>query len=335
MGAEDIFIESRTKPLGNAPSMIYGNKPVEGGNLIMNADEYKELLYEEPRAEEYVRIFMGAREFLHNEKRFCLWIPDEIPSDELKCMPLVWKRIKATETFREKSKKAATMEFADQPYRFMEVRQPCHEYILVPIHSSENRKYIPMGFVAPSVISSNANHIVPAPSKWLFGILQSRIHMAWVKYVCGRLKSDFRYSANIVYNNFPWKELDEEQKIDIERTATEILEARMADASSLANQYDLLKGRLAKAHKENDKVVADAYGIDLSMNDEDIALELMRRSVKLAKSKEKKSKKKKTKKRGKVLGKKQNAYEQKKQVANKHEIEQELPFNDLSDVTFE
>ena len=303
MGAEDIFIESRTKPLGNVPCMVYGNKPVEGGNLIMNHDEYKELLYEEPQAEEYVRALMGAREFLHNEKRYCLWIPEEIPSDVLKCMPLVWKRIKATETFREKSKKAATVEFADQPYRFMEVRQPSHEYILVPRHSSENRKYIPMGFVAPSIISSDANHIVPAPSKWLFGILQSRIHMAWVKFVCGRLKSDFRYSANIVYNNFPWKELDEEKKIAIERTATEILEARSADTSSLASQYDLLKGRLAKAHKENDKVVADAYDINLSMSDEDIALELMRRSMKLAKKVDKPKGKRKTRKKVKTIKK--------------------------------
>ena len=117
--------------------------------------------------------------------------------------------------------------------------------------------------------------------------------MAWVKYVCGRLKSDFRYSANIVYNNFPWKELDEEQKNAIEKTATEILEARKEDASCLASQYDLLKGRLAKAHRENDKVVAQVYGIDLKMTDEEIALELMRRSVKLAKSKEKKKKKRK------------------------------------------
>jgi hypothetical protein len=159
--------------------------------------------------------------------------------------------------------------------------------------------------------------------------------MAWVKFVCGRLKSDFRYSANIVYNNFPWKELDEEQKIDIERTATEILEARAADASCLASQYDLLKGRLSKAHKENDKVVAKAYGIDLSMSDEDIALELMRRSVKLANKTKKKSKKKRTTKTKKTLRKKQNTDKQKKQVAKKHEIEQELPFNDMNDVTSE
>ena len=220
-------------------------------------------------------------------------MPDEPSADELKSMPLVLSRIKAVEDFRLKSKKAATIEFSDQGYRFMEIRQPINEYILVPRHSSENRKYIPMGFVDPSIICSDANFIIPAPTKWLFGILQSRIHMAWVKYVCGRLESRYRYSAIIVYNNFPWKQLDEEQKKAIEDTATEILEARKADASSLASQYDLLKGRLSKAHKENDKVVAKAYDIDLSMSDEEIALELMRRSVKLAKSKEKKKKKRK------------------------------------------
>ena len=293
MGAEDFFIESRTEPLGKVTPMVYGNKPVEGGNLIMSADEYKDLISAEPWANRYVRALMGAREFLHNEERYCLWFTEEPSAKELDEMPLVKKRIKATEEFREKSKKAATVELADESYRFMEVRQPNQKYILVPRHSSENRKYIPMGFVDPSIICSDANHIIPSPSLWLFGILQSRIHTAWVKYVCGRLKSDFRYSANIVYNNFPWKNLDDDQKATIEKTAMEILEARKEDGSSLASQYDLLKGRLSKAHKENDKVVAIAYGIDLNMSDEEIAIELMRRSVKLAKSKEKKKKKRK------------------------------------------
>lgn len=184
MGAEDIFIESRTKPLGDVPTMMKGNIPVDGGNLIMNVEECNELLYEEPQAKQYVRVFMGAKEFLHNEKRFCLWFLGEPSADELKNMPLVLNRIKAVEEFRLKSKKIATMEFSDQSYRFMEIRQPNQEYILVPSHSSENRKYIPMGFVQPSIISSNANLVIPAPSKCLFGILQSRIHMAWVKFVC-------------------------------------------------------------------------------------------------------------------------------------------------------
>lgn len=293
MGAEDFFIESRSEPLGKVSAMMKGSIPVDGGNLIMSTEEYDALVSEEPWANRYVRILMGAREFLHNEKRYCLWFTEEPSANELEEMPLVKKRIKATEEFREKSKKAATVELADESYRFMEVRQPNQKYILVPRHSSEKRKYIPMGFVDPSIICTDANLVIPAPSHWLFGILQSRIHMAWVKYVCGRLESRFRYSAKIVYNNFPWKDLDEEQKTDIERTAKEILNARKADGSSLASQYDLLKGRLSKAHKENDIVVAKAYGIDLNMSDEDIAIELMRRSVKLAKSKEKKKKKRK------------------------------------------
>ena len=291
MDAEDIFIESRTKPLGDVPSMVYGNKPVEGGNLIMAADECLELIKREPLAQEYIRELVGAREFLYNEKRFCLWMPDGISSEKLDSMPLVKKRVKATAVFRENSPKVETKELADEAYRFMEIRQPEHEYILVPRHSSENRKYIPMGFMESSVISSDANHIIPTSSKWLFGIMQSRIHMIWVKYVCGRLKSDYRYSSDIVYNNFPWKELDDEQKNAIEETATEILEARKEDGSCLASQYGLLKGRLAKAHKANDKVVANAYGIDLNMSDEEIALELMRRSVKMAMPKSKKKKK--------------------------------------------
>lgn len=293
MDAEDIFIESRTKPLGNVPLMVYGNKPVEGGNLIMTAKECAELIEKEPLAQEYVRELVGAKEFLYNEKRYCLWMPDEPSSEELEKMPLVKKRIKATAAFREKSPKAATKELAYDAYRFMEIRQPELEYILVPRHSSENRQYIPMGFMEPSVISSDANHIIPTSSKWLFGIMQSRIHMIWVKYVCGRLESRYRYSSDIVYNNFPWKDLDDEQKNAIEETATEILEARKQDASNLASQYGLLKGRLAKAHKANDKVVAKAYDIDLNMSDDEIALELMRRSVKMAMSETKKKKKRK------------------------------------------
>ena len=291
MDAEDIFIESRTKPLGNVSEMMKGSIPVDGGNLIIEKDDYLDFITKEPLAQEYIRELVGAREFLYNEKRFCLWMPDGISSEELDNMPLVKKRVKATEEFREKSKKTATMEFADYPYKFMEIRQPNHEYILVPSHSSEKRKYIPMGFMESSVVSTNANLIIPTSYRWLFGIMQSRIHMIWVKYVCGRLESRYRYSSDIVYNNFPWKELDDEQKKAIEDTAAEILEARKEDASSLASQYSLLQGRLAKAHKANDKVVAEAYGIDLNMSDEEIALELMRRSVKLAKPKTKKRKK--------------------------------------------
>lgn len=309
MGAEDFFIESRTEPLGKVTPMVYGNKPVEGGNLIMTAEEYQTLISKEPWASQYVRVLMGAREFLHNEKRYCLWFTAEPSAEELERMPMVKKRIKATEIFREKSKKAATVELADEAYRFMEVRQPHQKYILVPRHSSENRKYIPMGFVEPDIICSDANHIIPSPSLWLFGILQSRIHTAWIKYVCGRLKSDYRYSANIVYNNFPWMDLDEEQKTAIQESAKEILDARNADGASLACQYDLLKGRLSKAHKENDKVVAKVFDIDLNMSDEEIAIELMRRNAKLIKSKEKKKKKRK-----RIVAKKEEKKPEKKHV---------------------
>lgn len=319
LNAEDIFIESRTEPLVKVPKMCKGSIPVDGGNLIIEKEDYWDFIKKEPAAEKYINRLVGAREFLYNEERFCLWMPDGISSYELDRMPLVKKRIRAVEEFRLRSPKAATIEFADEGNRFMEIRQPIQEYILVPRHSSENRKYIPMGFVDPSIISTDANLIIPSPSKWLFGIMQSRIHMIWVKYICGRLKSDFRYSANIVYNNFPWKELDDDQKKAIEETATEILEARREDASCLASQYDLLQGRLAKAHKANDKVVAEVYGIDTSMSEEEIALELMRRSEKMAKTKEKKKKKRK------VLQKKEP---QKTEI--KPDME-ELPFAEQGD----
>ncbi len=210
---------------------------------------------------------------------------------------MVWKRLKATEKFRQASKKEATQLYAKQMHRFMERRQPETDYILVPSHSSENRDYIPMGIVSPDIISSNANLIIPEPLKWLFGILESKIHMAWVKYTCGRLETRNRYSADVVYNNFPWMDLSDEQKAAIEKTADAILEARKLDeGSTLADMYDYMKGELLEAHKANDKLVAKIYGID-EKDEEKIVLELMRRSVDMAKKADKSHKKRKNKKK--------------------------------------
>ena len=213
---------------------------------------------------------------------------------------MVWKRLKAVEKCREESSKEATRQYAKQMHRFMERRQPETEYILVPRHSSENRDYIPMGFVSPDIICSDANMLISEPSKWLFGILESRIHMAWMKYTCGRIKSDYRYSADVVYNNFPWMDLTNEQKAAIEETADAILEARELDNNStLADMYDYLKGDLLEVHKTNDKLVAMIYGID-DNDEEKIVLELMRRSVDMAKKADRPKRKRKVRKTKKV-----------------------------------
>ena len=282
MDAEDFFIKSRSNALGNVPEMVKGSIPVDGGHLIINEDDYEDFINKEPDSIPFIKLCLGAKEYLHSLKRYCLWIPDNTPSSLLKSLPLVYKRIKATEEMRHKSPKKATQAFADRGYRFMEIRQPKTDYILVPSHSSEKRKYIPIGIVSSNIISSNANLIIPEPSKWLFAILLSKIHMAWVKYTCGRIKSDYRYSADVVYNNFPWMDLTEEQRAALSNSADRILEARKLEGcSTLADMYDFLKGELREAHLANDKLVTTIYGIN-DKNDEDIALELMRRSVKMA-----------------------------------------------------
>ncbi|MBR1547547.1 MAG: class I SAM-dependent DNA methyltransferase [Prevotella sp.] len=294
LNGEDLFIESRTKPIADVPLMVYGNKIVDGGHLVLEPDEYKKLTEQEPAVVPYVRQLLGAREFLHNELRYCLWLVDAPP--HVLNLPQVKARITAVEKFRRGSSKADTREWANLAYRFVEIRQPATDYIVVPRVSSENRRYVPMGFVASDIICSDANQMIPSPTLWLFGILQSRIHMAWLRYVCGRLKSDYRYSANVVYNNFPVPTLNEEQCHQIEQTAQGILDARGRYAEeSLADMYNVMKEDLLRAHRLNDRAVADAFGLDLAWSDEQIALELMRRSIAMSKPKPKKKGKRKTK----------------------------------------
>jgi len=182
---------------------------------------------------------------------------------EINQLPLVRERVIKTRDFRLSSNKVATRKFADFPTRFMEIRQPATNYIIVPSHSSENRRYIPMGFMSPDVICSNANLMIPNASLYHFGILESNVHMAWMRAICGRIKSDYRYSNDIVYNNFPWPIITEEKKSKIERTAQAILDARaIYTDSSLADLYDevTMPSELRKAHQENDRAVMQAYG---------------------------------------------------------------------------
>jgi len=265
INAPSVFIGSRKKPLCEVPEIIKGSSPVDGGNLIIEADEYDDFIRRDPEAKKYIYRFVGAREFLHNLPRYCLWLEGASPK-ELASMPLVKERISKTREFRLKSSKIATRRFADIPTRFMEIRQPDSHYIIIPRHSSEKRRYIPMGYLDKDVICGDANILIPNATLYHFGILESNVHMAWMRAVCGRLKSDYRYSNDIVYNNFPWPTPTEAQKAKIEQTAQGILDARMIyPDSSLADLYDELTMpvQLRRAHQENDRAVMQAYGFDV------------------------------------------------------------------------
>ncbi len=279
-----VFIESRNKSVCHIPQMAKGSIPVDDGNFFISSEEYEDFIIQEPKAQNYIRKFYGAREYLHNINRWCLWLENISPT-ELKSMPSVLKRVSAVREFRLNSPKAATRKYADYPTRFMEIRQPETEYILFPSHSSENRKYIPIGFVSPDIICGNANLLIPNATLFHFGILTSNVHMAWVRAICGRIKSDYRYSNDIVYNNFPWCNPTDEQKARIEQTAQAILDARaLYPDCPLADLYDELTmpPELRKAHQQNDRAVMQAYGFDVkSMTESACVAELMRMYQKL------------------------------------------------------
>ena len=284
--APDILISSRNKPLCNVPKMIYGNKPADGGNLIIENDEYDDFISKEPEAKKYIKPLLGASEFINNKKRWCLWLVGASPA-EIKKLPLILERVRRCRETRENSIAAGIRKFAAMPTLFAQITQPeGKEYILVPCHSSENRKYIPFGFVSPDVIVSNAVLIIPDADLYHFGVLTSNVHMAWTRAVCGRIKSDYRYSKDIVYNNFPWCNPTPEQKALIEQTAQSILDARaLYPDCSLADLYDevTMPPELRKAHQANDRAVMKAYGFDVkTMTESSCVAELMKMYKRLA-----------------------------------------------------
>ena len=277
--APDVFVESRNKALCDIPLMTKGSQPTDDGNLIIEADEYEDFITKEPNANKFIRPFVGAQEFLNKKKRWCLWLVGASPS-ELKALPEVRKRVEAVREFRLKSKKEATRKKADMPTLFDERRASTTEYIIVPRHSSENRKYIPMGFVNPNIIASDAVLTIPSATLYHFGILESNVHMAWMRAVCGRLKSDYRYSKDVVYNNFPWPSPTPEQQAKIEASAQAILDARaLYPDSSLADLYDptLMPKELLQAHRQNDRAVMAAYGFSTKMTESECVVELFKR----------------------------------------------------------
>ena len=265
LDAENVFVENRKKPICQVPEMLFGSMPNDGGNLIIRAEEYDEFIKREPNAAKYVREFLGADEFINGRKRYCLWLTNVSPA-ELRRMSLVAKRVEAVKSLRLESRRNATKTLAYIPHLFGEIRQPeSGNYLLVPRVSSENRQYIPIGFLPHEVIASDATLIVPNATLFEFGILTSNIHNAWMRVVCGRLKSDYRYSVNIVYNNFPWPNPTEAQKTKIEKNAQAILDARAKyPDSTLADLYDetFMPADLRKAHEQNDRAVMEAYGFN-------------------------------------------------------------------------
>lgn len=260
--APNIFIESRSVPLCSVPQIGIGNKPIDGGFYLFNEEEKDAFIEKEPMAASYFRPFLGATEFLHNTPRYCLWLGNCSPA-ELHKMPYCLERVASVREFRQSSSSAGTRKLADTPTRFHVENMPQTTYILVPRHSSENRRYIPMGFLTPDILTSDAVQIIPDASLYHFGVLESNVHMAWMRAVCGRLEMRYRYSKDVVYNNFPWPNPTNEQKAKIEQTAQAILNARaLYPDSSLADLYDELTMpvELRKAHQDNDRAVMEAYG---------------------------------------------------------------------------
>ena len=260
--AKNTLIENRSKPLCDVPTIGIGNKPIDGGNYLFTKEEMEEFIELEPKSAQYFRPWYGAVEFIQQKPRYCLWLGDCSPS-ELRAMPHCMERVKNVREFRLASKSEGTRKIAETPTRFHVENIPQTSYILIPRVSSENRKYIPMGFVEQSTLTSDSCVILPDGNPYHFGVLTSAMHMAWTNAVCGRLESRFRYSAGIVYNNFPWVEnITDKQREKIEQCAEAVLEARkMFPNSSLADLYDPLAmpPALMKAHQAHDKAVDAAY----------------------------------------------------------------------------
>lgn len=276
----DIIIDSRKKPICNVANVVFGSMPNDGGYLSDYSDEKKqEIVQGYPTSAAMFRPFLGATEFLHGKTRWCLWLKGISPAEIKKVKP-VMEAISNVKRMREESNRESTRKLAATAYLFGEIRQPEQDYIIIPRHSSENRRYIPMGFVSPDIICGDSNLLLPNASLYQFGVLMSNVHNAWMRTVCGRIKSDYRYSVNVVYNNFPWPASTDIQKAKIEQTAQAILNARaLYPDSSLADLYDELTmpPELRKAHQENDRAVMQAYGFSVkNMTESSCVAELMK-----------------------------------------------------------
>ena len=281
-------IKSLSKPLSNVPKMIFGSMPNDGGHLLLNKAEKETLINKEPQSEKYIKKLYGAAEFINDRERYCLWLKDITPT-ELKSLPHVYKRVSKVKENRLNSKRKATRDLADTPHLFGEIRQPETNYLLVPAVSSENRRYIPIGFMSEEDIATNRVYVIPDATLYDFGIMTSNVHMAWMRTVAGRLELRYNYSATVVYNTFPWPKIKKEQKNKIEKTAQKILEARtLYPESSLSDLYDeiAMPVELRKAHQANDRAVMEAYGMKVGDTTEsDSVAQLFKMYEKLVSSK--------------------------------------------------
>ena len=260
--APDVFVGSRQHPLFSVPEIGIGNKPIDGGNYLFTKEEMEAFIKQEPKSSQYFKQWYGSEEFIHQKPRYCLWLGNCSPA-ELRQMPHCMKRIEAVREMRLASSSAGTRKLADRPTHFHVENMPDTNFIIIPKVSSEKRRYVPMGFMSPNVLASDLVFLIPDATLYHFGILESNVHMAWMRAVCGRLEMRYRYSKDVVYNNFPWPTPTEEQKAKIEQTAQAILDARAKyPDSSLADLYDevAMPIELRKAHQDNDRAVMQAYG---------------------------------------------------------------------------
>ena len=266
------IVENRKEPLSDIPTIGTGNQPIDGGYYLFLEDEMKEFIKKEPKSAKYFKKWYGAKEVINGFCRYCLWLGDCKPN-EIRSMPLCLDRVEKVKEFRLSSPRKQTKKYADKPTRFYIENVPKGDYIVLPETSSENRKYVPFGFMNPDVFCSNAVKLLPNASLFHFGILTSILHNAWMRVVAGRLGNGYRYSIGIVYNNFVWVKPTEQQKEKIEKAAQSILDARNKyPESTLADLYDSLTmpPELRKAHENNDKAVLELYGLSKDSTEEQI-----------------------------------------------------------------
>lgn len=281
LDAPDVFVESRNKAISNIPAIMIGSQPIDDGNYLFDtAEDRDDFIKKEPLAEPYFHLWYGSREFINRSPRYCLYLGECSPSELIK-MPGCLKKVENVRQFRMSSNRKSTIKAADTPAKFGSTSIPESEYIVIPKVSSENRRYVPMGFMTPDVLCSDLVFMIPNATLYHFGVLTSNVHMSWMRAVCGRLKSDYRYSKDIVYNNFPWPKPTEQQRQQIENTARAILSARekYPDASfaDMYGDHMYLFPELLTAHQENDRAVMAAYGMSVKDTTESSCVaELMR-----------------------------------------------------------
>ena len=274
--AENVFVESRNTPLSSIPTVGIGNKPIDDGNYLFFEEEMKDFIQKEPKSAEYFHPYYGAFEFINQKPRYCLWLGDCSPV-QLRQMPECLRRVENVRNYRLASKSEGTRKLADRPTRFHVENMPKSDILVIPQVSSQRRRYIPIGYMNQGVICSDKVRLMPNATLYHFGILTSNVHMAWMRVICCRLKSDYSYTINIVYNNFPWPTITPEQEAEISKTAQAILDARaLYPECSLADLYDevTMPVELRRAHQANDRAVMKAYGLPVTTSESDTVAHL-------------------------------------------------------------